>query len=392
MPMDASGLTIPRLAEIREAIRAAIVADSDLGPSVQTAADTILGQLVDIFAEREALVWEAVQSAYDAYDPDSAGGSSLEAICAYAGVTRLAASHSTVTLTATGTNGTVIPEGSIFRVPNGGKWVSIAEATISGGEAAVVCEAEDTGPIEAEADTITGIVTTISGLTSVTNEDPAVPGRTVETDAQLRVRREISLQRASGSTPAAIRARVLEVEDVLACVVIDNDSDALDLTYSLPAHSFRVVVWPDLPNNTDIWQAIWEHKPGGIYSDGFYAGLATDTQGVQHQLRYSTASEQEIHVVVRVVVDPDNYPLDGDDQVEAAVLAYGAALSIGDDVRPFKASAAIDAAVSGILDLEVRAKIGSTPGGSDTVTIPISIVQIATMESANITVTQVSNI
>ena len=109
-------------------------------------------------------------------------------------------------------------------------------------------------------------------------------------------------------------------------------------------------------------------------------------------MRYSSASAQVIHVVVRVVIDANTYPLDGDTQIEDAVLAYGAALSIGDDVRPFKIITAIEAVLTGILDMEVRAKIGSTPSGSDTVTIPISVLQIATFSGVNITVTQVSGI
>jgi hypothetical protein len=205
------------------------------------------------------------------------------------------------------------------------------------------------------------------------------------------VRRELSLQRASGSTDAAIRARVLEVEDVLACVVISNRAATSDGN-GIAGRSFRVVVWPSLVNNADIWQAVWDQIPAGMYSDGFYVGNATDSQGNTQQVRYSVASAQAIHVVVRVVIDANTYPVDGDDQVEDAVLAYGNALSIGDDVRPFKMIAAIEAALTGILDLEVRAKIGSTPGASDTVTIPISILQIATFSGANITVTQVSSI
>lgn len=390
--MTSAGLTVPRLADIREAVRADVAADPDLGPSVQTTSNDIVGQILDTHAEREAAVWEALAAAYAALDPDEAEGASQDAVCAYAGVIRLPASYSTVSLTATGTPATVIPAGSIFRIPNGVKWISTAEATIGGGgTVAVPCRAESTGPIEAAATTITGIVTTIAGLSSVTNAADAVAGRDVETDAQLRVRREISLQRASGSTNAAIRARVLEVDDVLACVVLDNDTDDVDAN-GLPPHSFRVIVWPDLPNDVDIWLAIVQQRPSGIRSDGTYAGLATDSQGTQQTVRYSSASAQVIHVVVRVVIDANTYPLDGDTQIEDAVLAYGAALSIGDDVRPFKIITAIEAVLTGILDMEVRAKIGSTPGASDTVTIPISVLQIATFSGVNITVTQVSSI
>lgn len=391
MTLTSAGLTIKRLADLREDWRAAVIASPDLGPSVQTGPDTVLGQVGDLFLQQLAEVWGTVQSAYDALRPDVAEGDALDQVCAYAGIIRLPASRSTVTLTGTGTNGTLIPAGSIFRIPSGTRWISTSSVTISGGAASIPCEAEFTGAIEGAAGDITGIVTTIAGLSSVTNAADAVLGRAVETDAALRVRREISLQRASGSTDASIRARVLEVEDVLACVVISNRTSTTDGN-GIAAKSFRVIVWPALVDNADIWQAVWDQMPAGIYSDGFYVGNATDSQGVLQQVRYSVASAQAVHVVVRVVIDADSYPLDGDTQVEDAVLAYGNALSIGDDVRPYKMIAAIDAALTGILDMEVRAKIGSTPGASDTVVIPISVLQIATFSGANITVTQVSSI
>lgn len=391
MTLDATGLTTPRLADIREAIRADIAANPDLGPSVQTGPDTVIGQLIDIFGQQLAEMYGTIQAAYDALRPDDAEGDALDQICAYAGVIRLAASHSTVTLTASGTPATVIPPGSIARVPGGVRFVTTAEGVIGGGgTVAIPARAEVTGPVEAGAGTITGIVTTITGWASVTNAAAATPGRSVETDAELRVRRELSLQRASASTDQALRARLLEVPDVQAAVVLSNRTDVTD-GYSIPPHSFRAIVWPDLPDDPAIFEAIWGQTPMGIQSNGLYAGLVTDSQGVSQTVRYSPASAQEVHVVVRVVIDDDLYPLDGDDQIEAAVLAYASALSIGDDFRPFRIIGAIEE-IPGILDLEVRAKIGSTPGASDTVTIPIAITQIATVDAGDITVTQVPSI
>jgi len=98
-----------------------------------------------------------------------------------------------------------------------------------------------------------------------------------------------------------------------------------------------------------------------------------------------------VHVVVRVVISASTYPIDGDAQIEDAVLAYARGLSIGDDFRPFRVIGSIEQ-IPGILDLEVRAKIGSTPGAADTVTIPIALTEIATADVANVTVTQVGSI
>jgi len=115
--LDANGLTIKRLADIKTEIEASLRAT--IGDQINTLPQSIFGQLVGIYAEREALVWELAQAIYDSQYPDTAEGVSFDNVGALTGFTRSPALASTIALQAFfGTPSTVIPAGTILSVLN----------------------------------------------------------------------------------------------------------------------------------------------------------------------------------------------------------------------------------------------------------------------------------
>lgn len=388
MTLTSAGLTTPRLADLRTSLRASL--RTSLGDGVQLGQTRVLGRIVDAIAPILADIAGLTQALYDAFDPDAAEGEHLDNLCAIVGVTRIAADYSTGTITVAGVNGTVIPSGSIVRIPNGARFETTANATISGGVATIAIRAEDTGPVEADADAISSIVTSVSGWTSITASSEISTaegnlGRNVETDEELRVRREQSLSIIGGGTDAAIRARLLEVSGVDAAVVISNRTMTTDGN-GIPAKSFEAVVWPAQADDDPVWLAIWLAQPAGILAHGDEVGTAIDSQGNSQPVAYSVATEREIHIDVLITADTTEWPADGEDQARAAVLAAFASMSIGDDVRLFKITAAVSG-IAGIVSVTPRAKVGSAPGIGDTVNITITTTQIATFAEANIDIT-----
>lgn len=385
MTLDSTGLTVPRLADLRASLRSTL--RTALGPGVQLGQTRVMGRLVDTIAVPIADLAGLVQALYDAFDPDAAEGTLLDNLCALVGVSRIAARATTATLTGTATGAGTIPAGSRFRVPNGPVFEAVEEVVFSAGSFDFDVIAQEVGPQEADANTITALVDVVSGLTSVTNASPATPGRDVEADEALRVRREASLRIVGSGTDQAMRARLLEVEGVDAAVVISNRTLSTDGN-GIPAKAFRAVVWPAPLDPEAIWQALWDTMPAGILADGAEEGTAIDSQGNSQPVAFSVATPVELHVEVVVEVDASVWPVDGADQARAAVEGAFAGLSIGDDVRLYRLTAAVAAAaIPGIESLVVRAKAGSAPGPSDTSNIAISITQIATIDPANIDVT-----
>lgn len=382
MTLDATGLSIPSQADIEEAIKADI--RSAIGPQVQLDGDSVTGRIITIFSAQLAQAYEQLLNQYDSTSPDRATGTQLDLVSALVLVTRDPGVPSFTGLTFTGAPTTIIPAGSIYRVPDGARFLTILEDVIPGGGSIdISVESEIAGAIEAPAGTITEQVTIIAGVTSVTNAEDAEVGRDIETDEALRQRRESSLVRPGGRTEGAIRAALLAVDTVTQALVLSNDTDATD-SNGLPPHSYRSIVWPLQADDDPIWLVIWQTAPATIFSDGLIAGTITDSQGISQDVRYSLADEQELYLTINVTTDPQTYG--GDDEVDAAVVEWGSALAIGDDVLVHEISAAISDEVTGILTLEVLVKVGSAPDPADDENITIALDEIATVDTANVLV------
>jgi uncharacterized phage protein gp47/JayE len=109
------GFELKTLNVILDEINAQLQAD--LGADVNTGADSVLGVVVGAPAIQIASTWEAIEQVAHAYDPDQAVGAQLDAIAAFNGLRRQGAVAATGTITIAGTNGTVIPAGSLVRDP-----------------------------------------------------------------------------------------------------------------------------------------------------------------------------------------------------------------------------------------------------------------------------------
>lgn len=97
------------------------------GNNLNLAGTSVFGQLIGIFSEREALVWQLNEAVYDSEYPSGAEGTSVDNILSYNNLRRLGAIATKTAPTDTsgnpglvllGTPGTLIPAGSIIGIPN----------------------------------------------------------------------------------------------------------------------------------------------------------------------------------------------------------------------------------------------------------------------------------
>jgi hypothetical protein len=238
-------------------------------------------------------------------------------------------------------------------------------------------------------------VTVIAGWSGITHSADLVTGRDIESDALLRIRRQASLQVAGSATDGAIRARLLQVEDVLA-VVVKSNRTALTDADGIPPHAFETVIWPATVDPTTIATTIYTLMPAGIQPYGTSeTAEVTTSQDLTTTVEWTWATELVTHVVVNLTVSAD-YPVDGDTQVgeaveravEGGVDADGVVvvgLSVGDDLVLAKILCECFK-VAGILTIEILALVGSTPGGGDNVNLVSTFREIFTVSQANITV------
>ena len=344
--------------------------------------------MVGIMSERLALLWELMEETYDSQYPETSFGTSLDNNVSIVGVTRLPATYSTVTVRVFGSNGTAVPLGFIVSVsgnPNA-RFESTAADTIGvSGYVDIPFQAEDTGPVEAPASSLTVIETPVAGVDSTNNTLDADVGRDIETDQELKTRRQQRLQRAGTSTVEGIRNNIAQVENVESVTVVENVEIIPD-GEGRPGKSFESIVLGG--DEDDIAEAIWDAKPAGIETFGTITKSVTDSQGLSHSIKFSRPSEIDIWMIVNITpnTDPNEgalYPANGDDLVEEVVLEYGAAFQLGQDVVTSRFYTPINT-VPGVVGIEVLVGFSSPPTSSANLSIGPG--ELAKFDSTRVTV------
>lgn len=374
------GFNTKRLADIKSEIEASL--RSSLGASINLLPSSVLGQIVGILSEREASVWELLEAVYNSEFPLTAEGVNLDQVASITGITRQPGIKSSVAVLFEGDPTTLILAGSIFSVVGNptARFVLLSDTTLDGaGEAEAILEAETEGPVSAPSGTLTVIENPVTGLDSVTNPLDAELGRNIESDSELKARRNTSLQRAGAGTLGALVSRLGDLDNVVAVIGFENIT-FLTLE-GRPPKSFELVVQGG--DDVEIAESIWENKPAGIEPFGSTSQAIVDSQGFPQTVKFSRPTAVPIYLEVDLTTG-DDFPADGLDQVEAALLAFGNGLGIGKDVVVFPALVCAIGTVAGILDVAVR--IGVAPGPTLDNNIVIAAAEISTWDSSRITV------
>ena len=314
-----------RLTALQEAMRAIF------GPTLNLDPDTIDGQTLGIFAESISNLDQLAEDVYHSFNPQSATGVALSRLVQLNGIRRIEGTYSTVTLRCVGSQGTVIPAGSLVKsTATNATFETTKEATIpASGEIDIAARSAVKGAVLAPAGTLTKIDTPIFGWQTVTNLLDAAPGRNEETDEQLRLRR-----RASTSTPGqaildALYGALRNIPEVRQAKVYENDQDVIDAN-GLPPHSIYCIV--EGGADADILRAIWLKKTAGTTTRGTTTGTVTDSMGNPHTLKFSRPTSVNVYVTVNLHTRP-GWPTDGAQRIKDALTAWAVAnQSIGEEV------------------------------------------------------------
>lgn len=440
-----TGFVTPTISDIREALNTNL--RNAFGASIDLGEKSAFGQIVGIFSERIASVWEVAEAVNSSQNVDKATAAALDALCALTGTFRPPASYSGVTLTLTGTPLTDVAAGSIAKTASTlKKFITTADVTItslsawtalsayaladrvtnasrayecttagtaagSGGPTSTSTaitdgtvtwaylgegtgaidapsRAEFTGVTEAFARDISVIETSVGGWSTVVNLLDATLGRDVAQDGELRLLRESELASSGSSTIDALRAELLNVSGALSATVFVNNTDSVNAD-GMPPHSVEALIRPTDPVpdsfDQDVYDVLLAGVAAGIVTQGTTVGAASDSEGTSHVMKYSRPDEIEIYVHISITVDSTIYPTDGDAQVKAAIALWGDLQKSGKNavISGINAQAF---GVVGVLDVTACA-IDVTPTPVATANIPISLRQLATYDTSRIVVT-----
>lgn len=238
--------------------------------------------------------------------------------------------------------------------------------------------AVEAGEVQAPAGSLTVIETTVSGWDTVTNPTDAEVGREIETTAEFKLRRKEEIGSTGRATKNAIKAALLQVEDVEDAVVYSNRTLVTDGD-GVPGKSVRAVVLGG--SNQDIGETLFDSVAAGIGFFGSQTVNVIDDDGFTQPVAFDLASEIDIYVEVDLLVTTA-FPQNGVALVRAAILGYGESLTMGDSVIVFPYLIGSFGSVAGITGVTIRIGTAANPTLDDNITIAAD--EIARFDSGRI--------
>ena len=241
---------------------------------------------------------------YNQRDPDFALGQSLNSIIKLSGITRRPATRSQVDVTVVTDRPLTLPIDYTVEDDLGQSWSTLAVRTLIAGTTTVTVFAVNFGAIAADADTIVNPVTVVIGVGSVTNPTAATVGIDEETDQELRVRRNKSLETPQSSSTGRMFTALVSVPNVTDVAVYENDTATTD-SDGIPAHSLWVVVEGGAV--AAIVETMTKNKTGGKGMVGSVTGTfsepVTRPNGTTFTIVHSMTFDRPVDVPILVRLD-----------------------------------------------------------------------------------------
>lgn len=336
--IDDTGLHIPTYSEIRDDLIAKF--REIYGQDIYLGNDAQDYQMIAAFSLKTYDTFQLMQLVYNNQSVKSAVGTGLSSRVKLNGLRRKTATCSTCVLTLTGTPGTTIPAG-IVEDTQGRKWRLPENTRFDREMIEITAQCQDIGAVEAPVGTITKISNPQYGWLTVTNKVPAVMGRPIETDEELRRRQAISTAIPSQNMVHSTLAGIAGVAGVTRYKVYENDTNHTDEN-GIPSHSITAVVEGGLDGA--VAEQIYLRKGPGCGTHGTTATIYTNSDGLKNEIRFFRPIYQEIAVKI-TVRKYAAYTTAVEQDIKRNIAAYIERLGIGVNVTTTGILTAIAAAV-----------------------------------------------
>ena len=328
--VSATGISVPTYAQVLAYFTTQF--QGIYGADVYLGNDSQDGQWLGVIAAAVNDTNNAAVAVYNSFSPATAQGASLSSNVKLNGLTREVSTYSTADLVIVGQVGTNILNGIILD-SNSNQWQLGASVVIpNSGTVTATATCTTIGAIQAQANTITTILTPQLGWQSATNPVAANPGAPVETDAQLRIRQANSTMNSSLSLMDGIVGTVANIPEVTSVVGYNNP---LPYTNSLgiPANNISLVVAGG--NATTIAEVIAAKKGPGCGTFGTTSITVLNVYQIPEIINFFV--NQLVTVIVNITIAPiQNYTSQIGIEIQNAVSTYISNLTSGQAVRVSK--------------------------------------------------------
>ncbi|MGO3890073.1 MAG: baseplate J/gp47 family protein [Paenalcaligenes sp.] len=276
---------------------------------------------------------EVIYRAWASKDPAKAVGIDLDAVASITGTFRKPGTPSNVDVTFTGVPGSVIYAESILEsADTGQRWIVDQTFTVGpDGTVVVPVRSQLLGPVQAEPRTITRMITTIAGVSAVTNENPATPGTDKESDSSLRIRRRLEVGKTGSNQIDSLYGALSSTEGVRRVKVYNNPTGSAAVDQDLNPHGLpknSVTILVDGGSNSDLATAIYLKKNPGVFLHGDGSPVqewVTSPTIATHQQLITFGRPLYIDVGVVVEIKSDGtLPDDVERQIKESIIAFAA--------------------------------------------------------------------
>lgn len=285
----------------------------------------------DIVSQVTAITLEGIadgllidEAAYDQFDVTKATDDALSSVVVLNGISRQGATASTADLTFTGTPLATIDKSEGIEVTDStgdNIWLVIDDIVFDGaGDASgVQADNQTLGSVGANAGTLTILVTPNGNITTVTNPSAAILGQDVETDSQLRQRRDRSTTAPAIGIPASIFSAISDLQGVTFARVYNNVELTTDVNGIPPKTIAAVVVGGD---DEEIAQVLFSRNGCAGYAGNTTVNFR-DIQGFPYAIQFFRPTSVPIFVIVNLtLIEDDIFPVDGIATIQNNIVAY----------------------------------------------------------------------
>jgi hypothetical protein len=349
--------------------------------------DTPQGVLITAETESRISIARNNAALANQINPNYAGGIFLDAIWALLGGERLVQTFTTVLVNLTGVQNTLIPsdvlltntDGDIFQI-----FSSINLDDFGLGQAYFI--AQQGGPIPALAGNVSTIYRGVLGLETATNPNDGILGVETESDDLARKRRNNTLALQGSASLEAISSGLYDIQSVTSLRALENPTASVVIVegVTMQPHSFYFSVAGG--TDLDVATTIFNKKSGGAgYTNSASSSPVTVNIEGPYGVIYPVSFDRpdQLQILVKVTVRPNNTPIDITTAVRQAVLDYARGflpydlgLTVGTTVSAFQIGGAVKIQIPTIEVVKVETTLASLIN-YDTAEIPIAVWQQA---------------
>lgn len=199
----------------------------------------------------------------------------------------------------------------------------------------VGAESADKGDVNFKTNTLVNLVSSILGVTSVTNPKDFENGRKTETDEELRARIKEGQKEGGAATLPAIQTSLLLLDGVTTVDVISNETLTDDVVTGVPAKSFETFISGG--DEDVIAETIFKTKATLELTHGDITKIVVDNNGDNRVIKFSRPTTKYAWIRITYVINQEEvFPANGEELIRNSVLSFGNNMDQGEDLEPTK--------------------------------------------------------